>query len=325
MADRPTIGTTSFSPGWHERRPMSEYLADPAASASMLWKLHTTTPAHFIEDYGGDEETVAKRLGSVLHARLFEPATFDQYVVLGPCEAELKSGERKGEKCGKQGSVFRDGHSFCGTQGHDPYGKDEPMAPGIEVVTASQKRDAIAMEAALRKDREINELLEAEGPREVIGVWQDKETGLWLRIRPDMLIAEPAATPARWHWSVPNLKSTGKVARGEAFRRDFENLGNHFKAAVYRLGMRELWPVEPQNFLYPTVETYAPYATILHRIHEDWLDIAEDDVRHTLRALADCLDADHWPAYGGGIHDLNLPEWRRKRLDVIDDVVEVAA
>jgi hypothetical protein len=317
------IGTTKLAAGWHEGRPMSDYLGDPAASASQLWKLHSSTPAHLLEEIkAAPTSTDAKDLGSALHTRIFEPSKFDErYVVLGRCQGTTK---KTGEPCRCQGSVYRDGQSFCGN--HDPYGKEIPMQEGLEVVTAQQKADTIAMEASLRGDRGIRELLDAAGPREVIGVWQDRETGLWLRIRPDELILEDTNTPARWHWSVINLKSTGKVARGEPFRRDFENMGHHFKAAFYRMGMRELWPVEPQNFFYPTVETYAPYATILHRLHEDWLDIAEDDVRYALRTLAECLETDHWPAYGGGIHDLNIPEWRRKRIHSLDliELQEVA-
>jgi hypothetical protein len=317
MSPSPAIGTTSFSSGWHEGRPMSDYLGDPAVSASQLWKLHTTTPAHLREEMKTPRSTTdAKELGSALHTRIFEPKKFDErYVVLGRCEGEVK---KTGERCKYQGSVYRDGQSFCGN--HDPYGKDVPMESGLELVTAQQKADTIAMDAALRADREIRELLEADGPREVIGVWQDRETGLWLRIRPDELIQEPASTPARWHWSIVNLKSTGKVARGEPFRRDFENMGNHFKAAFYRMGIRELWPVEPQNFFYPTVETYAPYATIIHRIHEDWLDEQETQVREALRQLADCLEADHWPGYAKGIHDLNMPEWRQRQMRALDHI-----
>lgn len=294
---------------------MSDYLADPAVSASKLWSLHCSTPAHFLEELRAPaSSSSSKDLGSLLHTLVFEPREFEsRYVVLGQCEAILKSGERRGERCSSQGTIYRDGQSFCGTKGHDPYGKEIPTDASIVTTTAREKASAYEMKNALERDRELHEILSAEGSREVIGVWQDQETGLWLRIRPDMLIEEPSGTPERWHWSVPNLKSTGKVARGEPFRRDFENMGNHFKAAFYRMGIRELWPVEPQNFLYPTVETYPPYATILHRIHEDWLDATEAQVREALRLLADCLESDYWPAYARGVHDLNMSEWQQRQ------------
>lgn len=318
------IGTTSFAPGWHEDRSMSDYLGDPAVSASRLFSLHETTPAHLREELRkapGSDTTDAKALGSILHARVYEPKVFESYVVLGQCEGVKKSGDR----CTYQGSVHRDGQSFCGT--HDPYGKDEPMAPGIVPVAKSDRDAAIAMEASLRAHHTAAQIVWAEGPREVVGVVQDQETGLWLRIRPDQLIEEPSGTPERWWWSAPNLKSTGRVARGEVWRREVERLGLPFKAAFYRMVMRQLWDVEVQNFLYPTVETYPPYAVIVHRLHEDWLDIVEDDVRHALRTLAECVASDRWPAYGIEVHDLNLPEWRRKKLLELDslEIEEVAA
>lgn len=324
--ETPAIGTTGFAPGWHPGRPMADYLGDPAVSASLLWKLHESTPGHLIEDLRsgrGRVSTDAKDLGSLLHTRVYEPALFDdQYVVLGQCEATKGDGTR----CSNGGSIWRDGQSFCGLKGHDP-GKGAPMPPEIQTVTSAQHASAIAMDATLKAHYSVGQILRAEGAREVTGVWKDPESGLWCRIRPDQLIEAPTGTPERWHYSVVNLKSTGKVASGESFRRDFENMGHPFKAAFYRMGMRELWDVEPQNFLYPTVETYPPYAVILHRLHEDWLDIVEDDVRHALRTLAGCIEAGHWPAYPIEVHDLNLPDWRRKRLQMLDslDVEEVAA
>lgn len=321
------IGTTGFTPGWHEDKSMDDYLADPAVSASRLWMLSSRTPDHLRAELEAEAEarktakpgdpkpgeTEATELGTVLHAKLYDPKAFERYVVIGRCEGK----KRDGERCTYQGSVYRDGQSFCGT--HDP-AKGDPLAPGVVTVPATTLEDVKAMDASLRAHRTAWGLLDAPGPSEVVGVFQDRETGLWIRIRPDHLILDPAGAPDVFHWSDVNLKSTGKIAAGEPFRRDFEKLGHHFRAALYRMGLRELWDVEPQNFFYPTVESYPPYAVVVHRLHEDWMDDAEREVRYALRTLADCIEKDRWPAYGLEVRDLNLPEWRLRQVQMLDSV-----
>ena len=318
----PSIGTTELGAGWHEGLEMSAYLADPAVSASMLWDLHESTPAHFVHRIRNrpDDETPAKSLGSLTHTRVFEPEVFDErYVVLGQCEAK----KRDGTPCTNQGLNYRDGQSFCGVKGHDPYGKDEPPTPGIDIVTEQQREAAIAMHDALRAHPTASAILSSDGPREVTGVWQDKATGLWCRLRPDLLIEAPETTRSVYHHSVVNLKTTGKSAAPGDYERDSNRLGVHFKAAFYRMGVRELWGLEPQNFFYPVVESHAPHEVIVYRLHEDAMDVGEAEVREALTMLARCLESGEWPGYGRLVHDLSLPEWRLRRIHDTD-FLEVA-
>lgn len=317
------IGTTDLTPGWHEGLDMAAYLSDPAASASALWKLYNETPAHFLHELRAaeDRDTPPKRLGSLTHTKVFEPDDFEsRYVVLGQCEAIVKS---TGNRCDKQGSVYRDGSSYCGIRGHDPYGREIPQDPDIECVTEAQRADAIAMEESLRAHPTAGAILGAPGPREVVGVWQDAPTGLWCRIRPDLLIEDPDATSEVFYWSVVNLKTTGRGAGPRRFPRWFNDEGHYFKAAFYRMGLRALWDVEPQNFLYPVVESDGSYEVIVYRLNEDALDIGETEVREAMSTLAGCIETGEWPGYGPAVHDLNLPEWRLRMAHSID-FLEVA-
>lgn len=316
MPDGPPIGVTGLSPGWTEDLAMPEYLGDRAVSASKLWQLHTSTPAHLLHSLQqkGDDTTAAKEAGTAVHAAVYEPKLFESgYVVIGQCEAKKGSGDR----CTNQGSVWRDGQSFCGVKGHDPYGKDTPMDPFLVTMTAEHRRKAEAMRDALFGHPTAGKILTAEGPKEVTGVWRDPVTGLWCRIRPDQLILDPEGAEL-FHWSVVNLKSSGKDIGEESFPRDANRLGYYFKAAFYRMGVRELWDIEPQNFLYPVVEQSAPHQVIVYRMNEDALDIGEAEVRHTLNQLAECVESGRWPGYGPAIRDLNLPDWRLKQVHSID-------
>ena len=50
-----------------------------------------------------------------------EPELFEQeYIIAEACQAELRSGDRKGQPCEKPGKVVRGGLSYCGTHDPDP-------------------------------------------------------------------------------------------------------------------------------------------------------------------------------------------------------------
>lgn len=308
------IGTTGFPAGWSEGVEMGAYLADPAVSASLLWTLHQHTPSHALEEVRNRKpHTAATELGDLVHAAVWEPADFDErYVVVGQCEATKKG---DGERCTNAGSVIREGRSYCKTKGHDPM-PGEPM--DVATVQAETKQHALSMKAALLAHSTARELIAAPGPREVVGVALDQRTDLWLRIRPDHLIESPDGTRPLVHWSDVNLKSTGLGAGPGRFVKTNENLGIYFKAAFYRLVLRELWPVEPQNFFYPVVESDGGHHVIVYRMNDDALDIGEAEVRAALDTLADCVESGRWPGYGPAIHDLRLPEWRHRQAHSID-------
>lgn len=322
MTTTPPIGVTRLDAGWHEGLEMSAYLSDPAVSASNMWALYQKTPAHLLHGLRakGDDSTKAKELGTVTHAAVYEPEHFESaYVVIGQCEATKTDGSR----CSNQGSVWRHGQSFCGVKGHDPLGKEVPMDPNVLTVPENIRASAGLMRDALLAHPTASEILQAPGPKEVTGVWRDRQTGLWCRIRPDQLIQDPADVRSVYHHSVVNLKTSGKDVGEGSFPRDFHNMGHYFKAAFYRMGMRELWDIEPQNFFYPVVESSAPHQVIVYRLNEDAIDIGEAEVRQTLNQLAECVESGRWPGYGPAIRDLNLPDWRLKQVHSID-FLEVA-
>jgi hypothetical protein len=309
------IGTTRFEPGWHEGVEMSTYLADPAVSASKLWKLHTETAAHLRHELlaGPRPSGAPQELGNLLHTAVYEPDAFDdRYVILGQCEGRKKDGDQ----CSYRGSIYRDGQSFCGT--HDP-AKGEPEAPGVYAVAGNLRDSALAMKETLLAHPTARELLKAPGPREITVVWEDEATGLWCRIRPDHLIQDDPTVRPAFRKSEVNLKSTGLSAADEPFTKYAERLGFYFKAAFYRMGLAatEFWP---HNQYYPVVESTPPHEVIVYRLDEDALDIGENEVKAAMLRLAECVRTGEWPGYGREVHHLTLPEWRLRQVQRIESV-----
>lgn len=316
-SEPPLIGTvTELQPGLTDGVAMSDYLGDTAVSASRLWKLAQLTPAHLLEDLqrAEDPPTDPKELGSLLHTLVFERDEFEgRYVVMGQCEAKKGDGSR----CENGGKFFRDGKSFCGVKGHDPY-KGDPMPEGLHLVQQDLKETALRMEASLKRHPIASELLWCDARREVTGVWKDPVTGLWCRIRPDNLFEEPPTVKPHWHWSTANLKSTGKSAHPDSYWRDAERMGTWFKAGFYLLGLRELVDWEPQNFFYPVVESTGSHQVIVYRLDDTALWLGEAAARAALDTLAECVNSGEWPGYGNEVHNLKVSDWRTRHLHDTD-------
>lgn len=105
--------------------PQSEYRAIDAGSfhrlldceRSMAYAKHRMTAQ--------DERTPAMVRGEAFHALVLEPDTFaSRFVLMGKCDAVLKSGDRKGTACGLDGSRFDGTNWFCGK--HAPDGVEKP-------------------------------------------------------------------------------------------------------------------------------------------------------------------------------------------------------
>lgn len=305
------IGTTGFCEGWHEGVSMGKYLADPAVSASKLWTLHNLTPGHLRDELEEETEdtTDPQDLGNVTHTAVFEPDVFDdRYVVLGRCEGRKTDGKR----CSNPGVELRGGQAFCGIRAHT---NGQPIDEGVYTIGDETKAAARAMRDALMGYRPTATILQAPGPREVTGIWEDPVTGLMCRIRPDQLILDPDELEEIFWWSPVNLKTLGvPVKPGESLWRHLERFGTVFKAGFYRLGIRALWGVEPQNFLYPCVESSSPYAPILYRMLDDILDAGEEQARDALNRLASCIEHDRWETYPERVHDLHWPGWKERQL-----------
>jgi hypothetical protein len=315
------VGSTGFAAGFTAGAPMDRYLADPAVSASLLWKLHDETPAHVLDYLRLPEppSSDAQELGNVVHTAVFEPLEFDdRYVILGQCAGRKKDGDR----CAYQGGIYRDGESYCKT--HDPY-KGAPEAEGIYTVAGPLKDAALRMKTALLAHPTAGELLRSPGPREVVGCWQDPVTGLWCRIRPDLLLEDDPGVRPEFQWADVNLKTTAWPAKpGRYPGKDEQRCKTAFKAAFYRTGLRELWDVEPQWTFHAVVESTGGHQVAVHRINHMAMTIAEGWVREALGTLARCVESGRWPGYGAEIHDVNLSEWRLKQVHDIDFIMGAA-
>jgi len=264
------------TPGVHFDIPNAEYHADRfAVSSSQLKVLVQQSPAHFLTHLeAGGADTKAKDFGSALHCLLLEPHRFDdEFLVVRPFKRSTKEGRSLAELI-------------------------EEAADGRKIVSETDYHSMLAMVESATRHSGIRQLLEV-GQAETSVVWQDEETGVLLKIRPDWLVADAA---------IVDVKSAVDASR-DGFSRACATYGYAISAAMYRTGVRAVMG-NALPFRFIVLEKGRPFAVALYEADSDFLRRGERDFRKALRVLAECRRTGDWPGYQRGETALiGLPAW----------------
>lgn len=179
------------------------------------------------------------------------------------------------------------------------------LESGCTVLSFKDHQTVQAMAARLRKNEMADALFDG-GEAEVTIAWQDKETGVWLRVRPDWL---PHA--GRF---IPDYK-TCEDASPTAFQRAIDNYGYHCSAALYLEGLEQALDLRPEAFMFVAQEKSAPHIVQVYQLDETARSWGAALNRRAIRKFADCLHHDRWPGYGRDIEMVDLPAYRLADLD----------
>lgn len=288
----------TLDPGIYPDMTMAEYQALPYVSASRLEKL-VRSPKQFKHALSeAPKETPALEKGTALHMAVLEPKLFEgYYIVLGQCDGVKKDKDR----CSYQGSFYRDGQSFCKT--HDPL-RGRPMED-VEVLERPVFDAVTGMRDSINGHPRARSLFEGRGEFEVSIVFDDPETGVRVRMRPDRLVERAGM--------LVDIK-TCFDAREWAFGRQAERLGYWRKLALYRRGLRAVsWPYKYTSVL--AIESLAPFDLFPYLIEENDLDDADAEVTRLLNLYKQCVQEDSWPGYSKGFAVLARPSYARDRND----------
>ena len=286
-----------LEPGLYPDVPMAGYLALPFMSASRLEHLRRS-PLQYRHSLTTEEEpTAALDRGTALHLAVLEPQLFEgHYVVLGQCEGRKKDLER----CSYQGSVYRDGRSFCKT--HDPDKGADPD-PDIEVLPEKDYNAVLGMRDAIRAHGRARSLFEGRGQFETTIIFDDPETHVRCKMRPDRLVDRAGM--------LIDIKSS-RDASPLAFPGLAEKLDYFRKLALYRRGLLAIrWPLKDIAVL--AIEPEAPFDLAPYLV-EDLrdLDSADTEISRLLRLYCMCKESDSWPGYASsedGFLMLRRPLW----------------
>jgi exodeoxyribonuclease VIII len=289
--------------GIYRDLPMAEYLALPFMSASKLLPLRRSPLQyrHALQTPQGSTDALDR--GTALHMAVLEPLLFEgHYTVAEACMQPLgKKSSRPGEPCGTRGLLLhRDLGWLCGVH---VKGCGDGIDTSREILTADNYASVIGMRNAILAHDRARSLFEGKGEFEVTIVFDDPETGIRCKCRPDRYVARASM--------LVDIKSSFDAAPSD-FPRLAENRGYFHKLAFYRRGLRAVeWPLTEIAVL--AVEPDAPHDLAPYLI-EDMkdLDAADADISRLLRVLRQCEDNDRWPGYAAsedGFLMLRRPKW----------------
>ena len=166
---------------------------------------------------------------------------------------------------------------------------------GKNIVTPDELTDLILMNNSINNNPEAISLFTG-GEAETSVFWEDKETGLKLKCRPDYLNSKFCT----------DLKSTAN-AQANPFARQITNLGYHISACMYLDGIKQATGRDVQ-FRWVAVERKAPYLCVVYQLSDESMQVGQRLYRDYLNKLADCLESDKWPGLKNDF-DLSLPVW----------------
>jgi hypothetical protein len=276
----PAWDIATVAPGIYEGVSAKDYHRKVLGIASkhMLEKL-LVAPAKYKAYIDGhdDADTDHFRAGRAFETALLEPGTFAHEWAIEPDYGDLRT---KGAQ--EKRKAFRAAH------------------PGREYLSDEEGKTLNGMLRACRQHPLVAPLLtRLDRVMQPTLVWNDPETGLRSKCRPDL-------------W-LPGLRlcidlKTTKNASPWSFAADAARYTYHHQEAHYRDGFAQVGhPIE--RFLFLAIEKEPPYLLALYELTLEDVEKGSKAIARGMRLLADCVATDRWPGLSPHIEPLPLPRW----------------
>lgn len=295
-------GAVITAPGLFASVPISVYhgasLCDgPSVSSSGLRKIINESPAHFWceSPYNPDrveqKESEALILGRAAHHLLLGEDDFSTLFIARP-----------------------DKWDSWRTDAAKKWKADQE-AEGRTVLLQGQLDQIRGMARSLA----AHPLVEAgilNGEIEQTLAWRCKETGVWLKARPDAIPNESG--------DFADLKTTTSVQSAD-LARTIAELSYHQQAALISGGWHALTGKDIASFSFVFVEKTAPFCVRIVTLRDEDLARGERQNFVAIKKFARCMETGEWPGPGGADAEyLSLPEWATKRIDHQLETAEAA-
>lgn len=173
------------------------------------------------------------------------------------------------------------------------------------VISADQYEVAMRQAESVRTLPDVAEAL-GTGRAEVSAFWNDTETGVLCKCRPDWVY--PVADTGAILLDV----KTYSDASPDEFRRQVARKAYHKQAAFYTDGYAQAARTDVLAFVFLAVETEYPYAASAVMLDEQSIDQGRYEYRTNVDTYARCIESGIWPGYSTGIETVSLPNWAFK-------------
>lgn len=277
--------TAPTAPGIYSGLSNAAYHAGPGISKSGLDYL-AKSPLHYWDAYLKPmrmprEETPAMAFGTAVHAAILEPDEYAKWIVW-----------EKQSRATKEGKA-----SWAEAQAR-------AEAAGSRVISNEDDAVVSMMASMVHKHRYLGPYLE-NGVPELSVYWNDPDTGVFCRCRPDWLAVD----------AVIDVKTTTD-ASPRAFQRSALNYRYWVQAAFYLDGLAAN-DVNVCDFVFAAVEKTSPYAVVAYPAAKEMIEAGRAEYKRLLKLLAACERDNSWPGYAD-VMELQLPYYGSVNLAADD-------
>ncbi|ENP7436638.1 exodeoxyribonuclease VIII [Escherichia coli] len=268
-----------IEPGIYYGISNENYHAGPGVSKSQLDDI-ADTPALYLWRKNAPVDTTKTKtldLGTAFHCRVLEPEELSNRFIVAPEFNRRTNAGKEEEKAFLM----------------------ECASTGKTVITAEEGRKIELMYQRVMALPLGQWLVESAGHAESSIYWEDPETGILCRCRPDKIIPE-------FHW-IMDVKTTADIQR---FKTAYYDYRYHVQDAFYSDGYEAQFGVLP-TFVFLVASTTVEcgrYPVEIFMMGEEAKLAGQQEYHRNLRTLADCLNTDEWPA----IKTLSLPRWAKE-------------
>ena len=295
---------TTIEPGIYHHVEFDKYKSWAAMNMStLLWG--RTSMQHMKAAIDGllNKESDALNFGRALHHYILERDTFDIHWQLAQsCDAVLKSGDSKGETCGKSGTKTDGEFWRCGTHAKGLPGFKDPE----NCITRNEMDDILSMANAL-KGHPVVKLLRQRGGCEASAMFEVR--GVPCKCRLDKLIANE---------KFPTIIDLKTVRSGwgerDKFQKHIYDYDYAIRAAFYVDAVKQLKGYEP-SFIWVVVEDSAPFAVGVYQCDPHTLAWGRFMYETLIGSYKNALSTGVWSGYTTKIEELGLPQWVFKRFE----------
>lgn len=288
-------GPTRLKSGFYLRGQL-DYGATEAINFSTAKNIEIS-PLHYQHGLKfARKETRPMSLGLSNHVAVLEPERFATNYVQWETtwnERNLKPKKELGSKRVRSGSEWK---AF------------QLANAGKTIINDTDFESALRFRDAVRRNADVMPLL-ALGDPEVAMVWQDRETGLWLRGRVDWkgkILGGGADFNGRE--CITDLKGARDIT-DDAFGRQCAKLSYHVQQAMYADGYETITGERPLVAV-AAVEMAEPHDAVPYFFSEAELEAGRSVYQGWLKRIAECRNSNQWPGLGaGGLRVLRLPSY----------------
>jgi exodeoxyribonuclease VIII len=231
-------------------------------------------------------QTASQIKGSALHIALFEPDRYKDLVAVVPPSAPARPTK-----------------SQLNAEKPSPKAKDaiqwwkdfEAQSQRKFIISNDTSCEVQAMAASARRHSGANHLINLPGIVEGSYIFDDKQTNLPCKLRPDKHTSD----------FVIDAKGTSKSVSRDDFQREIYNWDYHVQAA---------WNIDHLSasmFLWVVIEFDWPHSVAVYPASDECLAAGRRRYRTALDTIAQCCSTGIWPGPEGNLiaEPISLPGW----------------